>query len=63
VLAELAVDSGGEDEFAHRAAEADAILAGLTRITAQVIHSAPNPKAVSRREVGGARPSARPRFG
>ncbi|MBV9997944.1 MAG: hydroxyacid dehydrogenase [Verrucomicrobia bacterium] len=52
VLTELAVGTRSEDELAARVAEADAILVGLTPITAKVIESAPKLKVVSRRGVG-----------
>jgi D-3-phosphoglycerate dehydrogenase / 2-oxoglutarate reductase len=52
VLVEPAVGTKGEDELAARVAEADAILVGLTPITAKVIDSAPKLKVVSRRGVG-----------
>jgi D-3-phosphoglycerate dehydrogenase len=52
VLMELAVGTKSEDELAGRVAEADAILVGLTPITAKVIDSAPCLKVVSRRGVG-----------
>ena len=52
VLVELAVGTRGEDELAGRVAEADAILVGLTPITAKVIDAAPNLKVVARRGVG-----------
>jgi len=52
VRAELVVGTRSEDELAPRVAEADAILVGLTPITAKVIDSAPNLKVVSRRGVG-----------
>jgi D-3-phosphoglycerate dehydrogenase len=52
VLVELAVGTRSEDELAGRVAEADAILVGLTPITAKVVDSAPNLKVVSRRGVG-----------
>ena len=52
VLMELAVGARNEDELAARVGEADAILVGLTPITAKVIDAAPNLKVVSRRGVG-----------
>jgi D-3-phosphoglycerate dehydrogenase / 2-oxoglutarate reductase len=52
VVMELAVGTKSEDELAPQVAEADAILVGLTPITAKVIDSAPNLKVVSRRGVG-----------
>jgi D-3-phosphoglycerate dehydrogenase len=52
VVMELAVGTKSDDELAPQVAEADAILVGLTPITAKVIDSAPNLKVVSRRGVG-----------
>jgi D-3-phosphoglycerate dehydrogenase len=46
------VGTKSDDELAPQVAEADAILVGLTPITAKVIDSAPNLKVVSRRGVG-----------
>jgi D-3-phosphoglycerate dehydrogenase / 2-oxoglutarate reductase len=52
VRTQLAVGTRGEDELAGRVADADAILVGLTPITAKVIDSARSLKVVSRRGVG-----------
>lgn len=52
VLVDLALGTGGEDELCRRVAGAEAILVGLTKITAKVVDSAPELKVVSRRGVG-----------
>lgn len=52
IVVERAFGTRSEDELAGRVGDADAILVGLTPITAKVIDSAPNLKVVSRRGVG-----------
>ena len=49
---DLAPEARGDDELARRVSDTDALLVGLTRITAKIIAAAPRLKVVSRRGVG-----------